>query len=250
MCGAEAFPRQPPLTPQSRLEIEMPAENPTIPIGLCQCGCGLTTKVSPATSSKYGYVRGVPRRYLRGHVPTKVRPDLGGAAPFKIGGVYCRLIPLTRGLYAIVNANDYAWLSHWNWYALKGCHTFYAVTNGTKKNGDRKRSFTYMHRLIAGDPDNMTVDHRNGNGLHNTRENIRVATVSQNNCNRHRSMRTNTSGLIGVIKFNARLWRADLQINGERVNIGYFRSSEEAAHARDAAALKHHGEFATLNFPK
>jgi hypothetical protein len=38
-----------------------------IPVGLCQCGCGGTTKISTYNSAKYGYVKGQPQKYMLGH---------------------------------------------------------------------------------------------------------------------------------------------------------------------------------------
>ena len=35
--------------------------------GRCLCGCGVKTAVSKKSNARYGYERGVPRRYLRGH---------------------------------------------------------------------------------------------------------------------------------------------------------------------------------------
>ena len=36
-------------------------------IKLCECGCGLPTKVNRVTSRTRGWVRGEPRRFLQGH---------------------------------------------------------------------------------------------------------------------------------------------------------------------------------------
>jgi len=36
------------------------------------------------------------------------------------------LIPLTQGKFAIVDAEDYDWLSRYKWYATKAKNTFYA----------------------------------------------------------------------------------------------------------------------------
>ena len=38
-----------------------------IPYGFCLCGCGELTKVSPKNISRYGYVKGEPRRFIKGH---------------------------------------------------------------------------------------------------------------------------------------------------------------------------------------
>lgn len=54
---------------------------PFIPEGLCQCGCGGETKISKYTDVCSGYLRGKPRKFMRGHqnmkcwIPSKVVPQ-------------------------------------------------------------------------------------------------------------------------------------------------------------------------------
>lgn len=38
-----------------------------IPVGLCHCGCGQQTKISPVSNAAKGYVKGQPYLYLKGH---------------------------------------------------------------------------------------------------------------------------------------------------------------------------------------
>lgn len=35
--------------------------------GLCQCGCGVTTRIAGQTDPRYGSVKGQPRRFIKGH---------------------------------------------------------------------------------------------------------------------------------------------------------------------------------------
>lgn len=37
------------------------------PYGYCQCGCGKRTTISPNNDKTYGYVKGKPRRFYKGH---------------------------------------------------------------------------------------------------------------------------------------------------------------------------------------
>jgi hypothetical protein len=77
----------------------------------------------------------------------------------------------------------------------------------------------------------------------------RLATSSKNKCNT-RIRKDNTSGFRGVSYFaQTKRWAGELKLDGRRVWSGYFATAEEAARARDTAALKYHGEFARLNFP-
>ncbi|MGB8225740.1 MAG: AP2 domain-containing protein, partial [Sedimentisphaerales bacterium] len=84
--------------------------------------------------------------------------------------------------------------------------------------------------------------------LDNRKSNLRLATRSQNNCNR--KQKKGTSKYRGVC-YNKRTkkWRAAISFNGMYKHLGFFDSEEEAGRAYDEAAKIYHGEFASLNFP-
>lgn len=120
-------------------------------------------------------------------------------------------------------------------------------------NGYAKRNSTlgsiYMHRVVM--PGYDLVDHRNRNRLDNRRENLRPATVLQNNRNQQ-LRRDNTTGYRGV-GFDRRkgLWRARIVLSDSRRKfLGYFDDPLDAAMAYDEVARVHFGEFAVLNFPE
>lgn len=46
-------------------------QDETIPVGLCQCGCGQPTKIATQDSLRMGVRKGEPRRFLRGHARRK-----------------------------------------------------------------------------------------------------------------------------------------------------------------------------------
>jgi len=52
-----------------------------ISFGYCQCGCGEPAPVSDKTDRKYGWVKGQPKRYIRGHVARVVSRERAAAAP-------------------------------------------------------------------------------------------------------------------------------------------------------------------------
>lgn len=163
-----------------------------------------------------------------------------------------RLIPLTRNQNAIVDKEDFEWLSQWNWCAKwsERPKTFYA-TRGIRppENGRRgtHQHVIKMHREILQCAPGEQTDHINGNGLDNRRANLRKCSIAQNNLNRPGND-VSVSGYKGVCKSNRpgrrKRWLA-------RINekfIGMFNTPEEAARAYDEAAKKLHGEFAFLNF--
>jgi hypothetical protein len=104
-----------------------------------------------------------------------------------------------------------------------------------------------MHRFIMGDPIGIEVDHKkHGDTLNNRRSNLRLATKSQNGCNRGKQ-RNNTSGHKGVCWDSAKgKWRAEIKAGGKKFHLGRFRDKAEAAEAYKNAATKLHGEFTHL----
>lgn len=117
---------------------------------------------------------------------------------------------------------------------------------------NKKAQVEYLHRVIMarklGRPlvKGELVDHINGNGLDNRRENLRLATTSQNNQN-SRLPRTNTSGYKGVYWEKKRAkWHAQITINNICIFLGRFEDKEIAYQAYCEAAIKYHGEFANF----
>lgn len=118
---------------------------------------------------------------------------------------------------------------------------------GLCKNGECKS--LDIHRLVAlhfiSNPENKRcVDHADGNPLNNKLENLRWATISENNINSKMQSR-NKSGVRGVYlhKLTSK-WRALIRIDGVQTCVGYFTTLEEAATARRKAVQEHYGEFA------
>jgi hypothetical protein len=156
-------------------------------------------------------------------------------------------ILLTKGQVAFVDDADFEWLSQWKWTALerkyKGSGLYYAYR---KKN---KRP-CYMHREILGLEygDVSLVDHRDFNGLNNTRANIRTATPSQNAANtKPRPNRPHK--YTGIVQLVTGKWGAQITREGTFRWLGVFKTQEEAAKAYDNARKAYFGEFAKLNFP-
>lgn len=86
-------------------------------------------------------------------------------------------------------------------------------------------------------------DHIDRNTFNNRRYNLRPATMSENATNRS-LQKNNTSGVKGVYWHKGmQKWRAQINVNKKRINIGYFNTIEEATIARLAKAKELHGEF-------
>jgi hypothetical protein len=106
-----------------------------------------------------------------------------------------------------------------------------------------------MHRAIMAPADGLCIDHRNHIGLDNRRSNLRKATKAQNNRNRKKKIGSGVSIYKGVAWHKYRKkWYAAIYADGRKIFLGYFDDETKAAKAYDVAAIKYHGEFASLNF--
>ncbi len=154
-----------------------------------------------------------------------------------------RMIALNNGLKAIVDAEDYERVNKLKWSFSSIGNTKYL---SNRKMVDRKVTHTLLHRFIINAEASQLVDHINGDGLDNRKENLRIATKAQNSMNSKLHSR-NTTGYRGVAyvpkadRYQARLCRFGKKITGK-----FRRSAIEAAHDYKEIALRVHGEFVRL----
>jgi hypothetical protein len=161
-----------------------------------------------------------------------------------------KLINLTQGKVALVDDEDYGWLSQYRW-----THNSKYAARSVKFNG--KRAYMYMHREIMGltidDP--REVDHRYNTGkedygLDNRRENLRICNTSQNQSNAI-IRKDNKTGYKGVSWHKPlKKWYAQIKYKRISYYLGYFDNIIDAAKAYDKRAWELSGEFAFLNFPE
>jgi len=166
--------------------------------------------------------------------------------------IFCyrfRKIPLTHCKFALVDADDYEWLSYYKWIASKSVNgNWYAVSSEARENPSR--AHIPMHRLIMNAPDDYLVDHRDRRTLDNRRVNLRLASPTQNQYNAMKPKRKDsTSNYRGVSKSKlSSRWTARISVGGRRIGLGTYSTEIEAAKAYDRAARIFHGQFATVNF--
>lgn len=95
-------------------------------------------------------------------------------------------------------------------------------------------------------PNDMEIDHIDGNGLNNQKENLRICTRSENMRNRDKQA-DNLSGYKGVYKKDNR-YRAQITVEGKQIYLGSYQNIEDAVKAYNEASIKYHGKFSKTNF--
>ena len=89
-----------------------------------------------------------------------------------------------------------------------------------------------------------TIDHINGDRLDNRVENLRAVTANQNQHNRKINSNS-TSGFKGVSWCKThKHWRAAIKLEGKKINLGRFKTPEEADAVVRKAREELHGTFA------
>lgn len=123
-------------------------------------------------------------------------------------------------------------------YRHKGDNYLYVKIRPNRYPAHRLAWFLHYGRW----PENV-IDHINGNGSDNRICNLREATISENMFN-SRTPKSNTSGRKGVCydKLNKK-WMAYVGFEGRFINLGRYRTLEEADEAARAGREKFHKDF-------
>lgn len=153
-------------------------------------------------------------------------------------------IQLTQGKTALVDDADYLYINQFKWFAKQ--HTkggVWYATRGRRVSG--KRVEDKMETFIIQVPNGMIIDHKDGNGLNNKKDNLRASTRSENarNCKTYgRSKYTCVSW-----SETHQVWVVRVTMDGKRKFIGTFKNELEAAIIANISMRKYYGKFARLN---
>jgi len=155
-------------------------------------------------------------------------------------------IKLTKGFTAIIDDCD-ADLTDRPWHTSMG-EKGYAARSKYIRSGYYAKIF--LHRVILErkigrklEPKEF-CDHINGDHFDNRRDNLRIATHSQNLQNS--KSQNPKSGYRGVFAKGEK-WEAAITINGKPVHIGTFKTAEEAHKAYREKSIELRGEFARFD---
>ena len=155
-----------------------------------------------------------------------------------------KLIPLTKGKFAIVDDEDYEQFSKNKWH-VGPC----GYARRSINLGKGKFICKFMHVEVLKPPIGMEAHHRNGNKLDNRRANLASATAGQNAHARRKTKKKKSSKYKGVTWLKSqKCWQARLMKNYKPVFLGNFANEIEAAKAYDQKAKELFKEFAVTNF--
>lgn len=145
--------------------------------------------------------------------------------------VLMEFIELTQGKIAIVDEEDYLFLSRLKWSYSNG----YAI---------HSIGFTKipMHKFLIKQELNKQVDHINRNRLDNRKSNLRLVITGQNAMNRKRANR-----LEGAHKTRNK-FKCVISTDKRSYYFGTFDTEYYAALAHDLWVKDIHGEYAVTNF--
>lgn len=101
-----------------------------------------------------------------------------------------------------------------------------------------------LHRIIMNASNEEIVDHKNGNGLDCTRDNLRICSnLSQNQYNRRLTKVENeVKGL--QFRKDRGYWVASIRAENKRITLGTYVRKEDAIAARLEAEKIYHKDFA------
>lgn len=159
-----------------------------------------------------------------------------------------KTIPLTQNKVALVDDEDFDRVSAFKWHAQKSRKwRNYAKRNILRADGGQTTQC--LHQFLM--PGVKSIDHRDGNGLNNCRDNLRPATNQQNQRGFKHKRIGASSRFRGVCWHSEhQKWGSYISVSGKRLHLGYFLDEELAAKAYDCAARRFFGEFISPNFPQ
>ena len=195
---------------------------------LCSCDCG-GSKIANIQSLKAGKTTSC------GCALKNPRPGSRKYNEFRIHPNFVRVKASNVDEYFLCDLDD--------WERFKNS-LFYIGKRGYVVFGSNRR---YLHRKIMNTPDDLVVDHINGNPLDNRKSNLRNCRRIENMYNLKTPI-TNTSGHKGVWRdTHCQKWCAEIRYEKKKYWLGRFERIEDAVKAREDAEIKYFGEFRRIS---
>lgn len=143
-----------------------------------------------------------------------------------------------KGKYALVDDEDFEYLNQFKWYFNPTRHKSGNGYTQALVNG----KYPAMHTVIMKPPKGLEVDHRDGNGLNNQRNNLRVCTHAQNVLSKS-VQRNNRHKLKGVTHTKYGRYVAFITYKNKGYYLGVYDTPQQARIAYLAKAIELHPEF-------
>ena len=130
--------------------------------------------------------------------------------------------------YSNVSEEDYEYVNKYKWHLSTGG---YAQSHINKKS-------VFLHRyiyteILKQDINSCIIDHIDNNRLNNTRDNLRIASYTENTRNRKKKENA-TSKYRGVsFNINKKLWQASIKIHNFLTLTADYKHEECAAYQYD-----------------
>lgn len=226
---------------------------------VCKCTCELalfkTVSEKDLLEGKYKICRCVKTQKMHQAQDERLRIEREQRLSKKIIGDTAEIL-LTNGETAMVDAEDYYFLAYWGWWGRKAGYTYYATRLAYIEG---KNKTVRMHRLVlehhGADLGDFVVDHKDGNGLNNCKDNLRICPQSHNiaaQLNYAPGRPNKTSKYRGVSWDREKskwLSRIGISVNGKKKTVlgGYFINEADAARRYNELSKKHFGEFGYQN---
>lgn len=156
----------------------------------------------------------------------EIRGDVTSVFVEKVSGESHEFIIDTEDLSRLISIG-----SSWFTFCTPNSSKYYVIRNIPKhsKSGEYRR----LHRLLISAPDNLVVDHINGDSLDNRKCNLRAVTAAVNAQNLHGPRSDNNSGELNIsYRKDWGSWVIRVIRDGELLNASR-KSFTEAIRVRD-----------------
>jgi hypothetical protein len=141
-------------------------------------------------------------------------------------------IQLTQGKTAIIDTNAYPLVAAYRWHAQQYRKDLWYAAS---------RLCGLMHNLIRPGLRGR-LDHKDGNGLNNRRQNLRPASKSQNRFNSRKQEGSSQFRGVSWHKSTHR-WRAYIHVDGRHIHLGTALSEYGAWKKREIAEQRYYSGF-------
>lgn len=119
--------------------------------------------------------------------------------------------------YSLIDKEDFEKVKVCNWKLKKDCLTYYLHNS----------RFGFLHRLIMDPPENLQIDHKDGNGLNNKKENLRIVNGETNAKNKHYVTGLSFDDIKGYPRFRVK-WNENKKQKQKDFSLSEYGSLDKA----------------------